>query len=254
MIADTSTTSPARSWPSPSRRAPATGTGPRSTSRPTRVAAGARLVAQGGRVGEPTPGSRGVSSARRRAAWSTRRSTRPDRTRPTGRSDGGRCRRCARRWPVQAWPGPGGVSTTWTLRRSEGQFCRATSPASTMRSTSRVTPPVVSATSALSLLMVRRPSGGAPDVDEDVEPDQRDATVCSSSLPEQVGQAAVGAHQEAHQLQPLVVDLAQDAAGAGHRLGAASRLASYSPCSGNCRRPHTLLLNLAHSTRNRRFT
>ena len=70
---------------------------------------------------------------------------------------------------------PAGVRTTWTLRRSDGQFWRATRPASTMRSTSRVTPPVVSATSALSLLMVRRPSSAPADVDEHVEPDQGDA-------------------------------------------------------------------------------
>ena len=72
---------------------------------------------------------------------------------------GGRCPRCAAATARSRTARPSGVSTTWTLRRSFGQFCRATSPASTMRSTSRVTPPVVSATSVLRRLMVRRPSG-----------------------------------------------------------------------------------------------
>ena len=99
------------------------------------------------------------------------------------------------------------------LRRSLGQAGRSTRPASTMRSTSRVTPPVVSATSVLSLLMVSAAIGGAADVDQHVEEDQGDADGLLELPAEEVGEPAVGADDEAHELEALVVDLAQDATG-----------------------------------------
>ena len=88
----------------------------------------------------------------------------------------------------------------------------------------------------LNLLMVRRPSVGAADVDEHVEPDQRDADRLLELAAQQIGETAVGAHEEAHELQPLVVDLRQDAAGAAVELRVRLVLVlhpawGYSPCS-----------------------
>ena len=108
---------------------------------------------------------------------------------------------------------PAGVSTTWMLLRSLGQFSRWTRPASTIRSTKRVTPPVVRATSALSLLMVRRPSGAAAHVDQHVEEDEGDADRLLELTAEAIRQEPMGAHDEAHEPDALVVELAQDPAG-----------------------------------------
>ena len=154
-------------------------------------------------------------SSRRRGPWSARPP--PARRGPRrrgGPSGGGRCPSMCAATARSSTACPSGVKTTWTLRRSFGQFCRATSPASTMRSTRRVTPPVVSATSLLSAAHRQAAVGRGPDVDEDVEEDQRDPDVLLELAAEAVGEAAVGPDDQAHELDPLVVHLAQDAAGA----------------------------------------
>ena len=56
--------------------------------------------------------------------------------------------------------------------------------------------------------------GRTTDVDQDVEPDQRYAHGLYELLLEEEGEAPVGADDEAHQLQPLVVDLRQHPTGA----------------------------------------
>ncbi len=132
--------------------------------------------------------------------------------------------RCATRWrsmpsmcAATAWSSmdrPCGVSTTCTLRRSFGQFCRCTRPASTMRSTRRVTPPVVRATSEAEPAHGEAALGSGPYVDQHVEEDQRDPDRLFELSSEGVGQAAMGTDYEAHELDSLVVDLSEDAAGA----------------------------------------
>ena len=105
-----------------------------------------------------------------------------------------------------------------------------------MRSTSRVTPPVVRATSALNLLMVSRPSSAPADVDEHVEPDQGDADRLLELAAQQIGELAVGAHEQAHEGQPLVVDLRQEVARPLVELGL--RLIVVFALRGELRRAH----------------
>ena len=218
----TSTSSPARCWPSRSsvRTRRRGGDGARTRRRAAR-AAGAGLDREGrGRARlaagvehlatAPPPARRGRVASRCAIRWRSMPSM----------------------WAATAWSRtarPSGVSTTWMLRRSFGQFCRSTSPASTIRSTRRVTPPVVSATSALSRLMVRRPSGAAPTWMRTSKKTSGIPTDCSSSRPRRVGQAAVGADDEAHELDPLVVHLAEDAAGASSVGGGATARSSSPP-------------------------
>ena len=92
--------------------------------------------------------------------------------------------------------------------------------------------------------MVRRPSGAAADVDEDVEEHQRDADRLLELPPEAVGQPAVRADDQAHQSDALVVDLAEDAAGAAtldRRRDPARRTLVISPLVGMVAVPMSLL-------------
>ena len=65
--------------------------------------------------------------------------------------------------------------------------------------------------------------GRAPDVDQHVEEDERDADVLLELAAQAVGQLAVGADDQAHEADAVVVDLAQDAAAAARLTGLSGR-------------------------------
>jgi len=97
-----------------------------------------------------------------------------------------------------AWPNiecPSGVRMKWDTAPIGGAVRRETRPASTMRSTKRVTPPVVSATWVLSLLW-STDLFGASYVDEHVNPDQGDAR---TSAPSRARANSVGRRWERHE-------------------------------------------------------
>ena len=140
------------------------------------------------------------------------------------------------------------------LRRSLGQFSRATSPG--------LDHPVDQARHAAGrqrhvgaqLAHGEAALGGAPDVDQHVEEDQRDADVLLELAAERVGQLAVRADDEPHQADAVVVDLAQEATRAARLVqvsGRAQALAG-AHCSPvlvtahlrDRRRPHVAFLSL----------
>ncbi len=94
-------------------------------------------------------------------------------------------------------------------------------------------------------------SVGASHMDEDVEPDQRYADGTLELTPQHVGQSAVRAHQQTHELEPLVLDLIEDTAGAA--LGDGYFLHLAFTLLGEFHGAHRCSSILLDSTRNRRL-